>query len=195
MNRRLFAMIGILILAALLAFPLRDAVYKVVIIPVAYVLWMLGLLYHSVHQSLWWFLVLFILAYILVRSLLPKVRVSERELIKTKPVVGQVENLSMWMKKSERGVYFKWLVANRLGKIAWQILALRETGKQRSVFDPLTSPDWTPDPAVRAYLESGLQRSFADFPQSRNPFVKSEPTALDHDVNATIEFLESQVKK
>ena len=194
MIRRILVIIGIMILAALLAFPLRGAVYGVVIIPVAYFIWALGLFYHSVHESLWWIALLVVAAYILVRSLLPKFRFTERELVKTKPIVGQVENLSVWINKSREGAYFKWLIANRLGKIALQILSLREIGKRHSVFDPLTGPDWTPDADVQAYLEAGLHKSFADFPQGKNPFARPERTALDHDLNTTLEYLESQVK-
>lgn len=192
-TRRNFALIGIFAIAILLAFPLRDAVYKSVIIPVAYVLWVLGLLYHSVHQSIWWAVALFVVLVTLSRSLRPMGKLGERIRFKSRPVIGQVENLTTWMKRTERGIYFKWLIANRLGKIAHEILSQRMGGKTRSFFDPLTGPDWTPHADVQRYLESGLKGSFADYPRERRFFSKPAPTPLDHDMDDVIKYLESQV--
>ena len=192
-TQRTIAMIGILLIAILLAFPLRDSVYALVIIPVSYVLWVLSLIYHSVDQVLWWIVLLVAVLAIISRSLLPKVKLVERHTLKTRPIVGQVESLSLWMKKARHGIYFKWLIANRLGKIAHQILIQRMSGKPRSFFDPLTGPDWTPDSAVQSYLEAGLHGSFADYPQNRKYFSQPVSTPMDHDMNEVIEYLESQV--
>ena len=193
-NQRILAMIGIGVIALLLAFPLRDAVFRTVVVPLAYVLWVAGLAYRAVHQTIWWMVVLLLVLYLLSRSLLPKFKVRERFRLKKKPVVGQVENLAKWLKKTERGTYFKWLIANRLGKIANQILANRSTGRQRSFFDPLTGPDWTPDSSVQSYLEAGLHGSFADYPQKRGLFPAHMQTPMDHDVNDVVQYLESQME-
>lgn len=190
--RRSLALTGIVIIALLLAFPLRDAVYEMVIVPAAYVLWLLGLLYHAVHQSVWWGVALLLVLAILARSLRSSGRTRERVRIKSRPVVGQVENLSHWVKRTERGIYFKWLIANRLGKIAHEILLQRLGGRTRSYFDPLTGPDWTPDASVQQYLEAGLRGSFADYPQRRWFFSKPVPTPFDRDVKEVLEYLESQ---
>lgn len=190
--RRSLALVGIVVIALLLAFPLRDAMYDAVIVPAAYALWFLGLLYRSVHQSVWWGLALLIVLVILARSLRSTGRIRERVRLKPRPVIGQVENLSAWVKRTDRGIYFKWLIANRLGKIAHEILLQRLGGRTRSYFDPLTGPDWTPDSSVQQYLEAGLKGSFADYPQKRWPFSKPAPTPLDHDVKDVLEYLESQ---
>lgn len=191
--RRNIALAGIFVIALLLAFPLRKAVYETIIVPVAYALWVLGLFYRSVDQFIWWLIALFIVLVILLRSLRMTGRIREGRQSKNKPVFGQVEGLSIWMKRTGRGTYFKWLIANRLGKIAHEILLQRMGGKPRSFFDPLAGPDWTPEADVQAYLESGLKGSFADYPQRRRFFSKPAPTPLDRDVNDVIEFLESQV--
>ncbi len=91
--------------------------------------------------------------------------------------------------------YFKWLIANRLGKLAYQILLQREHGKPRSVFAPLTSEGWEAAPEVQQYLEKGLHGSFADYPNSRwDTFTKPEKTPLDYDVVDVIEFLEAKTE-
>jgi len=82
-----------------------------------------------------------------------------------------------------------------LGKIANQILANRSTGKTRSFFEPLIGPDWSPDPPVQSFLESGLHGSFADYPQERRFFsAPMQKTPLDHDLNEIVRYLETQVE-
>lgn len=190
---RYLILIGIFAIALLIAFPLRGAVYEAVIIPAAYAWWMLRLYYHSVNQSIWWFLALFLVLVALSRSLLPFGRFRRRRRFKPRPLLGPVENLSLWVKRTERGIYFKWLIANRLGKVAHDVLTTRMGGKSRSFFDPLSGPDWAPEEGVQAYLESGLKGSFADYPQGRRFFSKPEPTPLDQEVDEVIDFLEAQV--
>jgi len=176
----------------LLAFPLRAAVYKVVIVPIAYLIWSLYLLYRVTPQFVWWMLVFILVVLTIGNSLLPKNYSGRKKLIKLKAPQGPVETLATWMKKARSGVYFKWLIANRLGRLAHQMLAQRETHHVRSIFAPLTSPDWTPPKPVQDYLEVGLHGSFADFPQASVPWAKSTPTPLDHDLAETLKALESQ---
>jgi hypothetical protein len=190
---RILALAGILGIAILLAFPLRDTVYEAVIVPLAYVLWILGLAYHSVHQALWWFAVLFFVLIIFSRSFLPRLKDRERAPLKARPSIGQVESLALWMKKAEKGIYFRWLIANRLGKIAYYILSQRDAGKSRSVFAPLAGADWDPQEQVQAYLETGLHGSFTDYPQPVKLFSPPVKTPLDVDVKDAVEFLESQL--
>lgn len=194
MIRRTLIILGIVGVSLLLAFPLRDAVYQMIIVPAAYGFWVLGLAYRSVPQVLWWAGVSVIVLIILLRGLMPQPRVKKRAPIDADDVMGQVESFSTLITKTGRGNYTKWLIANRLGKIAHQTLAQRETGKQRFFFDPLTGPDWTPDPDVQSYLEAGLHGSFTDFPQKRRFFLPPAQTILDHDLREVVQYLESQME-
>ena len=193
MMRRALIVTGILALVVLLAFPMRQAVYEAVVIPVAYLIWALGLLYHALPQVDWWVAALVVVLYWFVKSLVPPARPPERERPSRGPLKGQAELLAEVLRKSEKGVYNKWLVANRLGKLAYQLLLQREYGKPRSQFAPLDGPDWNAPPRVTAYLQSGLQGSFADFPAGRNPFARPAQTPLDHDVKVVMDFLESKL--
>ena len=62
------------------------------------------------------------------------------------------------------------------------------------MFAPLEGPGWEPDPESKAYLHSGLQGSFADFPQPKKPFASPERTPLDHDPRVVVSFLETQIE-
>lgn len=184
--------IGVLIIAGLLAFPLRETIYETVVIPAAFILWNLELLYRSFSQGTWWWLIVFLVLFMLVFSLAPQTRFRPREGQKTKPPQGQVEGLATWLLKAEKGIYFKWLVANRLGKLAYQILLQRESGRPRSVFTPLLGVDWEPRKELQRYLETGLHGSFADFPQTSR--LSHQPTPLDLEVAEAVDFLESQIE-
>ena len=183
---------GIIMIAALLAFPLRGTIYEIIVIPIAYIAWNLDLLYRSFSQGTWWSLIIFIVLFVLIFSLLPKSSFHNRVEQKVKPAQGQVESLAIWLGKAEKGIYFKWLVANRLGKLAYQILLHRESGRPRSVFMPLLGADWEPRKELQQYLETGLHRSFADFPNSSR-LSAPPPTPLDLNVAEAVDFLEAQV--
>jgi hypothetical protein len=193
-RRRGLLFIGIAVIAAVLAFPLRETIYQAVIIPVAFIGWALNLLYRSLSQVVWWSLTIGIVLLMLVLSLVPHFQRSRKNELKSRPRHGQVEDLAIWLARAAGGTYFKWLIANRLGKLSYQILLHRENGRPRSVFAPLVGIDWEPTKELQNYLETGLHGSFADFPYSPIPFAPPPKTPLDHDVHGAVEFLESQVE-
>lgn len=124
-QRRALILGAILIVAAILAFPMRETIYSVVVIPLAFLGWQLSLIYRSMPQIAWWWLVIVVIFVLLVYSAMPSLKPVRREVVKPKPRRGQVEDLAVWLGRTKSGVYFKWLVANRLGKLAYQILVHR----------------------------------------------------------------------
>jgi len=187
--------IGVVVIAALLAFPLRGIVYQIIVVPLAYLLWLLGLLYRALPQALWWVAVTLLVLFLLGKSLLIEIKPPKRPVPVSTINRGKVESLAVAMQKSDRGIYFKWLVANRLGRLAHQILILRENGKERSVFAPLVGEGWEPSTGLRQYLEKGLHGSFADFPNTGIRYLaRPQKTSLDYNVTEVIEFLESQIE-
>lgn len=193
-RRRWLILIAIVMVAGLLAFPLRELIYSGVVVPAAFIVWNLNLLYHSFSQAIWWGVVTVVVLFMLLFSLIPQPRFRRSAEVKRKPLVGQVEDLAISFGKAERGIYFKWLVANRLGKLAYQILIQRESGRPRSVFAPLVGLDWAPRKELQDYLETGLHGSFADFPNANRRLGTPEKTPLDLDIAEAVEFLESQIE-
>jgi hypothetical protein len=193
-TRRWLILLGVAIVAGILAFPMRETIYEIVIIPIAFITWNLNLLYLSLSQGLWWWLVVFGVLLMLAFSLMPRVTFRRTMEARPKLHLGQVESLAIWLRKAERGIYFKWLIANRLGKLAYQILLHRESGRPRSVFAPLLGSDWEPRKELQTYLETGLHGSFADFPNVRRGFGATQQTPLDLHALEAVEFLEAQVE-
>jgi hypothetical protein len=193
-TRRWLVLSGALILAGVMAFPLRQMIYDAVVIPAAFILWNLDLLYRSFSQGIWWAAVTVIVFLMVAFSLIPQPKFRRRVQDKRKPQSGQVENLALWLRRAGDGIYFKWLIANRLGKLAYQILSHRESGRPRSVFAPLVGQDWEPEEELQKYLETGLHGSFADFPNVNRRFGMPPKTPLDLDIAKAVEFLEAQVE-
>ena len=194
--RRWLVVAGILAGAALLAFPLRGAVNRLIVIPLAYLLYALQLLYLSLPQLIWWIALVFVVLIVLGSSLLIETKLPKRLIKPERFERGRVENLASAMKKSHKGTYFKWLVANVLGRLAYQILVQRDHGRPRSSFAPLEGDGWDPSSEVREYLEQGLHSSFTELPgYSWRRAIRPEPTVLDHDVAEVVEFLEGKIQK
>lgn len=193
-TRRVLILACVLLIAALLAFPLRETLYQAIIIPSAFVAWNLNRLYYSFSQSSWWWVIVFIVLFLLSFSLVPQAPARRQAEVKADPPQGQVEGLARSLQKAQRGIYFKWLIANRLGKLAYQILLHRESGRPPSFFTPLTGADWEPSQELQAYLETGLRGSFADFPQDNRPLSTPQKTPLDLDIAEAVEFLESHLE-
>jgi hypothetical protein len=193
-RRRVLLVIALLIISSLLAILLRSVVYEIVILPVAFLGFQLGIWYHSLSQGIWWWLIIALVLFMLAFSLVPPEKPGKQKIISSKPKRGQVEQLAAELVRTKSGQYFKWMVANRLGKLAYQILVHRESGRIRSVFDPLAGEGWQPSHELQRYLEVGLHGSFADFPNHKNPFNPPLPTPLDHNVTEVVQFLESQVE-
>ena len=192
--RRWLVIIGIIVISAILAIPMRGTIYTVIVLPIAYLGWALGILYRILPQALLWWLVIAIIFFILLLSMVQNLNFTRKEKSKLRPRQGQVEDLSIWISRANNGVYFKWLIANRLGKLAYQILLHRESGRPRSVFAPLLGEDWKPSSDLQKYLETGLHGSFSDFPNQRPRLAALQKTPLDYEIKEAVEFLESKVE-
>ncbi|MBI3163677.1 MAG: hypothetical protein HYZ24_03260 [Chloroflexi bacterium] len=176
---------------AFISFALRDSIQRNVIIPLAYLWWLFKLYYRAVPQLILWS-ALVIVAFASMIRLVPIKNLFRRtRRIELNPAMGPVENIALWIKKSPGGVYYKWLIANRLGRVARELLDQRE-GRIRKGFTRLNGKGWNPPPEVGEYLETGLNGSFADFPQTH--WWKPTPTKLDVDPEQAVEYLENELE-
>lgn len=193
-TRRRLILLGALLIAGLLAFPLRPLIYETIVIPAAFIVWNLNLLYRSYPQWVWWSAVAFVVLMMIVFSLAPRPPARRTGGEKPPPPQGAVESLAAGLQKAEEGIYFKWVVANRLGRLAYHILRHRESGAPRPLSAPLHGADWEPTEQLQRYLEAGLHGSFADYPQVSRLSAARRETPLDFNVAEAVDFLESQVE-
>jgi hypothetical protein len=194
MNRRQLLLAGVLIFALILAFLLRDIVGQLVVVPIVYIWWLLHLYYSTLPQFILWAILLVFVIFSAISSLIPEIRYRTYFKPAPKPAMGQIEILMEWLNKSQQGgIYYKWLIANRLGKNAREILAQRDGLTVNKKFGRLDGRGWNPPQKIRDYLESGLNGSFADFPRPRWPWQTPAPTPLDIHPRQVIEYLEYEM--
>jgi uncharacterized membrane protein len=167
-----------------LAFFLRDIVYDVVVVPLAYLLWLGKYYYTAIPQIILWMILLVILFVTVALNFVPEARPSRRQERIRKTTEGQVEALAVWIHKARKSNYFKWQLANRLGRITRRINEL--TGRQVN--------SGSNKEAVEKYLDAGLNNSFVDFATPKNRFRHSIPTPLDLDPKDAVDYLESQME-
>lgn len=195
MKRRWLLLPTGIVLASALAYFLRGWINDKVIIPLAYLWWRIGLYYHFVPEDRWWAMVIIAICFMALASL----RDSEwffhnlNQDIQ-QPVLGPVEELMIWIMKSRRNDYYKWLIANRLGKLARSFLIQREGNDVQSWDGSLNGSAWNPPEAVGAYLKSGLNRHFANVRSSSESSPRPHSAPLDLNPQQVVEYLESQME-
>ncbi len=193
MTRRGWLMLGVLVIVAVMAFGLRDVIESQIVVPLAYLWWLANLLYHAFPQlTLWIVLVVGVFLIAAGSFTTDKIRPAGRE-EKKKTVKGPVEDLALWLARTRYGNYFKWVVARRLGILSREI-RLHRTRQAFRPGEDAPAGDWNPPRGVGAYLESGLNGSFADYPRPRWPWQSPEKTPLDLNPEEAVEFLESELE-
>jgi hypothetical protein len=195
MNRRVVFGLIILVIAAALAFAMRETIERTVIQPLAYFWWVLGIYYDSFPQAVLWIILVGVIILIEIGSFSAEGSTSDGKRDVRKPVQGPTESLAGWFLRVPDGLYFKWLIAQRLGKLSRELIAFNARQAAPSAHEALGGAGWEPSDEVAAYLESGLNGSFADYPRPRWSFQRPRPTPLDLDPETAIDYIESTMEK
>ena len=192
---RLFLIPVLVITALFLAFPLQEAVRNIIIEPMLYFFWAIGILYRSLPQFWLWVILMGIVFFIFLAPFLddlPKVRRKGNQL---PPQPGRIQSLAAVHKESSKGFYSKWVVANRLGKLIRNWVAYRDRLDQRWQANDLARLGWDTPDNIYEYLDAGINGSYADYPRPRIPFIqKRAKIPLDIDPNEVLDFLEKEME-
>jgi hypothetical protein len=187
-----FPLAFLVMFSLLLAYFMRDWIHEVIIVPLAYVCWLIGLYYHFFPQVFFWALLLIFVLYMTARSLMVQAPREEFENPVRRFSHGPIEAFSAMLHKHQRGIYYKWLIANRLGRLTCELLNQREGRLAARRPGRLAGRDWNPPMTIGTYLEIGLNGSFAEYP--RRGWRRDRPTPLDQDPEQVIEYLEAEME-
>jgi len=171
-----------------MAFLLRATVYQWVILPLAQLIWWLGVLYRAIPQIVLWVILLVYLMVVSLRTLVvhwPDIQ-SDRSSRALR--MGDVQQVSFWLSRGRSGVFSRWHVANLLANIALDILSSRTSSGRAG--SRLAGPGWDPPADVQRFLEAGLKTTYADYPL-RRPFSDNPRTPFDSDPALIVDYLES----
>jgi energy-coupling factor transporter transmembrane protein EcfT len=180
--------------AIILAYLLRDIIRQAVVTPLAYLWWVLRLIYSVIPQVVLWILLIFFLFIIVIGNLVNWFSAERKYEKPFKPTHGAVEILSKWVANVKEGNYYKWMIANRLGKLAREMEIQLENRQVTASPDNHKAPGGFPSEAVQRYLKAGLDESFVDYPQPATPFVRRKSTPFDMDVDEAVRFLETEME-
>lgn len=195
MKRRRILLISFgLIIAVILAFFLQDIFRQIVITPLAYLFWVLKLLISSVPQLFLWIFLLLSLILIIIATLVSWIPIGRRHEKPSLQASGPVENLAGWLSNSEAGNYYKWRIANRLGKLAREMSTQMGDRGLPAHPEEMLAPGRSPSESVQRYLNAGLEESFVNYPLPRLPFKRKNATPFDLEVNEVVDYLESEME-
>jgi len=208
-DRRLLLAGLVLLLAIPLMFVLRDVTREMVVVPLMYFLWLGRLLWHSLPQALLWVLFLVLCLYLAARSLsVGRDQPHRGRAVRKSPIdeAGYSGAVAVWARRVEsagRGEYYRWYLAQHLGRLAQEVLAYRARLAPDQVKSHLVLEEDRLDvpPEIRAYFEAGQQLASprrVRFPRlSRLVSRLRSPAAsppLDLDPERVIRFLERQLE-
>lgn len=176
---------AIFIMLAIIFFYFRKAIVGAVITFAAYIVWSLNIVGSVIPQQVLWILMLLLILYIAVGSFYGKHSESRPSQKNAVPVVGPVEARARWIDERQRGTYFKWLLANLLGKVHQHI--------QESVFYGNPRDVSLIPSQIQDYLNAGLNTTYADY-STPNLFQKTETTPLDIQLDQVVDYLEDELE-
>lgn len=151
----------------------------------AYMVWSLNIIGSVIPQQVLWILLLLLILYIAVGSFYGKKSGGRSNRKNAESVIGPVEARARWIEERHRGTYFKWQLANLLGKVHLHIQETVRYGNSRS------APHIPPN--VQSFLNAGLNTTYADY-SSPTLFQKTESTPLDIQLEQVVDYLEEQLE-
>ncbi len=148
-------LIGGLVLVVLLGLLLQPAVRGAIALPIAYVWWLIGLVFRSVPGILWWAWLLIMVFIIASKSL--KGRPDAPPAVLREPVIREGP-ATTWFHRINLGrhsEYFRWRLAHEFGRLALGLQAYRE-GSSVTRLGQHRAAGLSGPPEITAYLSAGL---------------------------------------
>jgi hypothetical protein len=197
MSNRLALLGLILLLIGLLALIISGAVREVVVIPLLFLLWLMRVLYESIPQVVLWVGFLAIAAIVAWKSLAAP-RATPPGLALTPIVRAPVAAWAGMFQRAANDRYARWLLAQRMGQLALELLASQEQRAARGVWQYLHDESLDIPLAVRSYLQAGTRMYRPAPPLWRRwrAWIARQvphPDPLDLDPEEIIQFFEHQV--
>jgi hypothetical protein len=143
----------------------------------------LTLIGRVIPQQIIWFFIILALSYIAIGSFYGKRGKAEKAPPKARPLHGSVETLAEWIQFRRRGVYFNWQIANLLGRIDRRFQESAPRG---------TSSRVAPSERVRAYLDAGVNTTYAD--HETPGWFGSNNSVFDIPLEHVVDYLEENME-
>ncbi len=103
----------------------QDLIHELILVPISYLLWLVGLLYHSFDQQIWWTTLLIMLAIIAWTSLRLKPKLSRSKVEFENEMPHRVRKWRKRLKAADQGTYMKWRLAQHLSVLVIEAMSYR----------------------------------------------------------------------
>jgi hypothetical protein len=199
----------VLLLAIPITFVMRDVAREMIVVPLLYFLWLGRLLWQSLPQALLWILFLVLGLYVAAKSLsVERDRTRRGGPVRgsAKDEVGYPGPVAVWARRVELArhrEYYRWYLAQQLGRLAQEVLAYRARLALDQVEPPQVLREDRLDipPKIRAYFEVGQRLTpprYVRFPRLSRLISRlrspAEDSPLSLDPERVIRFLERQLE-
>ncbi|MBX3053473.1 MAG: hypothetical protein KF753_18500 [Caldilineaceae bacterium] len=186
--RRYLPLALVLLITAILVISLDNFLQEMVIQPILFTLWFAGLVLSSLHQSVFWGVLLFVALVLILRSLGRGERLPKTVPEKRYPSQGQVRRWMGLLERAENQRFARWNLAQSLRKLTQDILSPNERrDKQRAPIE-LTLPSDIAD-----YFDAKLPPAQSLGLRQRLQTKPSQPShPLDLDPEVVVDFLERE---
>jgi hypothetical protein len=197
MSKRLALLSLILLLVALLALLLSGLVRELLVIPLLYLLFLMRVIFESIPQAVIWIGFLVIMAIVAWNSL-----AEPRPMpLAHQPPPASRAPVATWaaiFERAARDDYARQVLAQRLGQLAFDLLASQEQLPSQSLWQRLHDPSLDIPPEIQAYFQAGLQmrRSLPTFWKrwwSRGARHAPHADPLDLDPEQVVQLLEHRM--
>jgi hypothetical protein len=191
MKKHLLSFGLILLIAAVLAPIFRNFVREVIIIPFLYIFWIGRFVVEAIPQAGLWSCFLIIISLILAIGLVDKQKRKSTLYLAGNLDEGRVTGWVKLIQQAETDHYFKWRLAQRLQKVALNVIAHQQGQSLKQTRQQLRQGELDISPEVQAYFQASLQ-SLGHLPAPKRFFRTNSPATspLDLDPEHVIQFLE-----
>jgi hypothetical protein len=189
----------VLLLAIPLAILLHDVARDVVLVALLRLLWTGRLLLQMVPQLPLWLLFLLVFIVVAVGSLLGARRRAAAGDRPGPQHPGQVRTLATWIDRAGHSHYFRWTLAQRLGTLAWEVMAHNQGLTSRELRQRFRTGRLNLPPIIAGYLESprpAYAGPLAPLLDRLNRFLQPDRAVSPPDpaLETVVHFLESQME-
>jgi len=189
--QRFLPLAVVLLITAILVFALDNFLRDMVIQPLLYTAWFAGLVLSSLHQSVFWGVLLLVTLMLILRSLSGGAGLPSTVPEKRYPSQGQVRRWMGLLERAETQRFARWNLAQALRKLTQETLNpdVRQGKETRRVsFEHKLSPD------VINYFNAKLPPAQSLTLRQRLQTKPSEPShPLDLAPEVVVDFLEQEI--
>ena len=180
-----FILLGV---AAVLALMISGFVLQGLILPGARFVWIFRGYFGSIPQSVLWAAAIACMLGLAAWSVgTARISLPEEWNLSQKEL-GDVHQLSFWLRRIKRGPYPRWFVAHTLADLALEILRGRGSSVERG--GQLAGPGWNPPENIQKYLEAAMRSTPATFGQK----IRQVGITSDPEPKAILDYLENYME-